>query len=312
MARYLDPKNDLVFKKIFGEHPLLLKDFLNALLPLPEDGQIIELSYLQPEQVPVTPLIYRRGIVDVKCIDQQGRTFIVEMQMFWTTVFRQRMLFNASQAYVQQLAPGQDFRLLQPVYALGLINDTFDPGGDWYHHYKIVNIDHPQRQIEGLQFVFIELPKFKAETAVAKKVRLLWLRFLKEVGGELEAAEDLRDYPPIQEALTISQEAGFSRAELLAYQDVLDAIRTETSYVGEKVAEAEVRGREEGLEEGIQVGREEGIQVGREEGFQVGQEQGRRNEKLSIAQHLLAVMEDDAIAKITGLSVNEVQALRNS
>jgi len=66
--------------------------------------------------------------------------------------------------------------------------------------------------------------------------------------------------------------------------------------VGEKVAEAEVRGREEGLEEGIQV----------------GQEQGRRNEKLSIAQNLLEVLDDGAIAKMTGLSVDEVQALRNS
>lgn len=28
--RYLDPKNDLTFKKIFGEHPHLLKSFLNA------------------------------------------------------------------------------------------------------------------------------------------------------------------------------------------------------------------------------------------------------------------------------------------
>jgi hypothetical protein len=55
-------------------------------------------------------------------------------------------------------------------------------------------------------------------------------------------AEDLRGYLPIQEALAISQEAGFSRAELLAYQDVLYAIRTETAYVGEKVAEAEARG----------------------------------------------------------------------
>ncbi|MDR1343384.1 MAG: Rpn family recombination-promoting nuclease/putative transposase, partial [Prevotellaceae bacterium] len=34
MARYLDPKNDLPFKKIFGEHKHLLISFLNALLPL--------------------------------------------------------------------------------------------------------------------------------------------------------------------------------------------------------------------------------------------------------------------------------------
>ncbi|MDR0395219.1 MAG: Rpn family recombination-promoting nuclease/putative transposase, partial [Tannerella sp.] len=34
MARYLDPKNDLIFKRIFGEHPHLLVSFLNALMPL--------------------------------------------------------------------------------------------------------------------------------------------------------------------------------------------------------------------------------------------------------------------------------------
>jgi hypothetical protein len=29
MARYLDPKNDMLFKRIFGEHPDLMKGFLN-------------------------------------------------------------------------------------------------------------------------------------------------------------------------------------------------------------------------------------------------------------------------------------------
>ncbi|MDR2763613.1 MAG: Rpn family recombination-promoting nuclease/putative transposase, partial [Tannerella sp.] len=37
MARYLDPKNDLIFKRIFGTHPHLLTSFLNALMPLPPD-----------------------------------------------------------------------------------------------------------------------------------------------------------------------------------------------------------------------------------------------------------------------------------
>jgi hypothetical protein len=27
MARYLDPKNDLPFKRIFGEHPDLIEEF---------------------------------------------------------------------------------------------------------------------------------------------------------------------------------------------------------------------------------------------------------------------------------------------
>jgi hypothetical protein len=34
MARYLDPKNDLTFKQVFGEHPNLVISFLTALLPL--------------------------------------------------------------------------------------------------------------------------------------------------------------------------------------------------------------------------------------------------------------------------------------
>ena len=99
MPRYLDPKTDIVFKKIFGQHPHLLKSFLNAVLPLPEEGLIVDLEYLPSEQVPVIPT-FKYTVVDVRCTDRQGRIFIVEMQIQWTTGFMQRMLFNASKAYV--------------------------------------------------------------------------------------------------------------------------------------------------------------------------------------------------------------------
>ena len=50
--RYLDPKNDLVFKKVFSR-PRLLKSFLNALLPLKEPVESLE--YLPVELVPDLP-----------------------------------------------------------------------------------------------------------------------------------------------------------------------------------------------------------------------------------------------------------------
>ena len=50
--KYLDPKADLTFKKIFGEHKDLLISLLNALLPLKEDEQIESVEYLSPELVP--------------------------------------------------------------------------------------------------------------------------------------------------------------------------------------------------------------------------------------------------------------------
>lgn len=55
MARYLDPKADVTFKKVFGEHKNLVISLLNALLPL-EDGKKVEsIEYLPSEPVPRTP-----------------------------------------------------------------------------------------------------------------------------------------------------------------------------------------------------------------------------------------------------------------
>ena len=54
-GKYLNPKADLIFKLVFGEHPDLVMSLLNALLPLPEDGQIESVEYLTPEMVPENP-----------------------------------------------------------------------------------------------------------------------------------------------------------------------------------------------------------------------------------------------------------------
>lgn len=47
---------------------------------------------------------------------------------------------------------------------MNLINDVgFQSGPDEsYHNYAIVNVAHTDRIIEGLRFVFVELPKFFA------------------------------------------------------------------------------------------------------------------------------------------------------
>ena len=98
MARYLDPKNDLTFKRIFGGHPDLVLNFLNALMPFAPDKLINEVEYLPAEQVPDVPG-KKNSIVDVKCKDKSGRVFIIEMQMLWTDDFTNRLVFNASKAY---------------------------------------------------------------------------------------------------------------------------------------------------------------------------------------------------------------------
>ena len=99
--KYLDPKVDLIFKKIFSKHPDLLMSLLNALLPLSDDEQIQHIKYLPTELVPEL-YEHKNSIVDVLCEDINGRKFCVEMQMEWSNAFQQRVLFNASKLYVSQ------------------------------------------------------------------------------------------------------------------------------------------------------------------------------------------------------------------
>lgn len=329
MTYYLDPKNDLVFKKIFGEHPALLIDFLNALLPLPADGAIESIEYLSPEQIPAAPIFYRRSIVDVRCKDQVGRQFIVEMQMFWTPAFQQRMLFNASQAYVQQIAPGEPYRALCPVYGLGIVNEVFDrESPDWYHHYRIVRVGPPvepslppayqSQVIEGLSFVFIELPKFKPETTADRKLRALWLRFLKEVNeGEYDPPPDILAHAPVSEALDISRRAAFTKGELWAYQATLDAIRIEWEMqdrreVKAREAEAAAKAAIKKAEAAAKEGEERGEARGEARGLEKGRAEGAVEAARAIARNLLDCLDDTQIAAKTGLSIAAVAALRRT
>lgn len=289
MSRYLDPKADVVFKKIFGDHPHLLKSFLNAVLPLSSDNPIVELSYLPTEQVPDIPA-FKRTIADVKCKDTSGRVFIVEMQIEWTDSFKQRLLFGTSQAVVKQLGKGQSYQLLQPVYGLGIVADSYEKDNpSWYHHYQLVKESSPTNDIiEHLQLIFIELPKFPVHSAEEKRLRLLWLRFLREIDEKtVNVAQELLDVPEISEAVVLAEESAYTPGELNAYESYWDNVRTEKTLMIGK------------LEEGLKKGFEQGMRQGIEKGI----------ERIVINM-LKANKSDDEISLLTGFSIEEITKLK--
>ena len=253
MSRYLDPKADVVFKKIFGEHPKLLMSFLNALLPLAATSPIVSLTYLQNEQVPVIPE-FKRTIADVKCIDAEGRVFIVEMQMNWTDHFKQRLLFGTSAAFVKQLDSGEDYQFLQPVYGLGLVDEVYEKNtSEWYHHYQLVKKGDVQYNdvIEHLQLIFIELPKFPVQSSVEKKLRLLWLRFLREINEKTTVVSpDLLAVPEIAQALALAEESAYTPGELNLYESYWDQISREKTLISSNYVAGKAEGRAEGRAEG--------------------------------------------------------------
>ena len=235
MARYLDPKADVTFKKVFGEHKNLVISLLNALLPLDEGKQVESIEYLPTELVPRTPTS-KNTIVDVRCEETGGRKFIVEMQMNWTTDFRERVLFNASKAYVRQLDKSEQFNLLQPVYALNFVNKIFEPDMEgYYHYYRMVHSQDSGKVLEGMHLVFIELPKFKAKNLTEKKMQVLWLRFLTEIDEKSRRAPaELLENPQTNQALEILEESAYSEAEMLDYDRYWDQVRRDKALMAER------------------------------------------------------------------------------
>lgn len=240
--RYLDPKNDLTFKKVFGEHPHLLKSFLNSVLPL--DDLIDTLEYLPAELVPEIP-VFKNSIVDVRCVDVKGRQFIVEMQMLWTDSFKNRVVFNASKAFVKQIERGEEYKGLQPVYSLSIVNEIFEPQvSEYMHHYKIVHSQYSHKVIHGLEFIFIELPKFKAKKLTDKKLNVLWLRYLSEINdSQEELSPDFMEVSELREATELLKESSFSKAQLETYDKYWDSISTEKTLMADAFDEGKTEGK---------------------------------------------------------------------
>ena len=234
MSKYLDPKNDLLFKKIFGAHKDVLINFLNAILPL-GDREIETVEYLTPEQVPSAPL-GKNSIIDVRCIDNTGRVLIVEMQMEWSGIFRKRLLLNGSKAVVHQFGKKSidemmpKYTDMEPVYIVAVINDNFSAGASWYHNVQLVDPKNLDVVIVGLNYILLELPKFKPETwsLAEKKAAVLWLRFFKEMGEHTkEIPKELKEDKYISAAIEMCEVSGFTFKELQLYDQLQEAARWE-------------------------------------------------------------------------------------
>ena len=79
---YLDPKADLTFKKIFGNHPNRLRNLLNALQSLNEDELIQQEQYL-----PTTEELEISGFTDAE---------LWAYDKFWDSVSVERTLIDDS------------------------------------------------------------------------------------------------------------------------------------------------------------------------------------------------------------------------
>ena len=306
--RYLDPKADLTFKKVFGEHPDLVISLLNALLPFQtKEEEIQSVEYLTPCHAPDN-LFFNENVVNVKCTNNNGSHFFVQIQTFWAPLFSLHVKPNSSKAYISKLGKRIGMNYQEPVFSLNLVREIVDADVDnYYHFYDIVQDDLTERIIDNFHLVFVELPKFTPHTMGEKRMQVLWLRYLTEIDGYMETVpQELLDIPEINKAMEVVEESAYTPEQLLGYDKFWDIIRTENTLYNSGVRQGMEKGRLEGREEGRLEGMELGVQKGRKE----GREEGQKDEKIANARKMKSYgLALEMISDITGLTIDEVRDL---
>lgn len=82
LTKFLDPKNDVAFRKIFGteKNKDILIHFINDMITFKEGKQIVDVTFLKTAQDPETA-VKKTSIVDILCKDEVGNCYTVEMQV---------------------------------------------------------------------------------------------------------------------------------------------------------------------------------------------------------------------------------------
>jgi len=240
ITRYLDPTNDITFKKVFSDKGRLM-DFLNAVLRLKEGEKIEHIDFISQEELPSFEG-GRRSIFDLKCVDQSQKTYIIEMQNKPEASFLNRIQCYAAHAYVSQAIKGKSHDHLMPVILLSLTpRNLFEEDIDCISYHLNVESKTKRRYLFSLSYVFIELSKFKKTQEELTSVEDYWLYFLTGWQKTDAPPSTIKD-PFVLEAYEAVEHYKLTEAEYDAYLksrlalEADDLMMNKTFKDGEKLA----------------------------------------------------------------------------
>jgi predicted transposase/invertase (TIGR01784 family) len=255
----LDPKADLTFKRVFGENPDLLIDLLNSILPL--EVPLTTLVYLPSELLPIEDG-KKLSIVDVRCTDQLGRQFVVEMQVLHVPNLRHRMLYNASKVLAKQLAASGSYGDIKTVYTLCFLENSIFPNTkEWFHHFTINHNSIQDMTMEGMEWLYIELGKWrkldKFDVGTKKEVWLTYLSQPDKLNHMFTAADEKR-FQEVRKALQMIDSSQYTPAQIRGMEKYVDDYMYYRDGFKMLVEQSIEEGRALGMELGIAQGKVEG------------------------------------------------------
>ena len=294
----VNPRVDLAFKKIFGveENKDLLISLINSIVSA--EDQLADITLLNP----YNPKNFKRdklSILDIKAKSHNGKRFNIEVQISDEADYNKRALYYWGKLYTEQLKESDDYSKLSKAIGIHILNFTSIPESDKYHNvFHIREKDTGTLYFEDLELHTIELKKFTGHSSIKSKdediqkelselvLKIkssldIWAAFLTRndllnkdnLPKELENAD-------LKKALTVLEVMNFSEEEKEAYDDHLKWLRIETNT----------------------------LKNYEQKGFEKGRAEGRAEVALKM---LAKNKDDDEILELTGLTLSEVNELKN-
>ena len=315
MQKYLNPRNDTAFKRLFGteKNKNILISLLNEVLKNQLHRSIIEVKFLPPAQEPEI-LSKKQSIVDVLCRDEDGCQYIIEMQVANTAGFEERAQYYASKAFVNQLNKGSEYKCLKEVIFLAFTNFSIFPEKKEYKS-EHITLDKKtlENNLDKISFTFIDLVKFdqlrskNIESLNLEEKFYYFLRHAEETTPE-ELKKLIGNDKVLTQAYTELNKVYWTEEELIKYESDEKAQRDNKAAMDL----AKEEGIEIGEKRGIEIGEKKGMKIGekkgRQEGIEIGEKKGRQEETEKL---ILNMRKNGAsiefIQKTTGLLEKDIQ-----
>lgn len=298
LDRLLDLKIDFAFKQLFGseQNKSITIVFLNAILQKSNRGIITDIEFQNIEIIPEY-LMDKEARLDILARTDMGEMINIEIQFSNQYDMVKRSLYYWAELYSFPLEKSMVYKSLQPVISINIMNfNTFIETNQFHNIFHLYEQEEQFRLTDAMEMHYFEMPKLlKAwqeeqlnpwDDVLARWLLMLGLvdqrksKVYESIYQELEAIamEDQH----LKRAFERWEAMSGTKEEVAAYRARMKRLMDEESMIGE----AELRGKEAGMAEGM----EKGIKETARKMAQIG-------------------MDVDVISKVTGLTENAIQDL---
>lgn len=256
MHKLLDPKNDVVFQKIFGmkKHKEILISFLNSILYLKGEDMIKEVTF-EEKKMDVTLIANEKiSILDLHVLTESEININVEIQLINQYNMIKRTIFYMSKMILSQLEKGEDYSCLDRTITINILNFNFLNEDDFIKNYGLFEKKTKKELTDLIEIIFIEFPKFKITSKDYNDRLHRWLTFLANPSG-VEVEGLMKSDETIKEAMNVLYEIRGDEETVMLAQMREKALMDEQS----RLKGAKEEGIKEGEIKGLLSARQEDI-----------------------------------------------------